>query len=225
MLPHLTHLEVFSYKYNCTDEVIEQLGLHCHNLKEIYVSRSSRVTNASVQHLLRLRKLEILVLNRTLIDYEHYSLLLSELPIQNIRFSPLYENILDDVADVKLHKISNVTGVVKDVNLVAQRCPNITHMDLHLAINSVDVSCLAALTTLRNLRIVGGDYATSNLNAVLTGIGPSLTDLTLDSMYNVNLHDIVTLSLLVISISVGLYVITITPKYIPSTPCYHISEM
>jgi hypothetical protein len=77
--------------------------------------------------------------------------------------------------------------------LVAQRCPNITHMDLDLGRNSNDLSCLAALTTLRNLRLQVGDYATSNLNAVLTGIGPSLTDLTLHLMYKVNLHDIVTL--------------------------------
>jgi hypothetical protein len=132
-------------------------------------------------------------MTHTEIDNEHYSLLLSELPIKNIQFSPSRENILDHVADGKLHKISHVTGVVKDVNLVAQRCPNITHMDLDLCRYSNDLSCLAALTTLRNLRLQKGDYATSNLNAVLTGIGPSLNDLILYSMEKVNLHDIVTL--------------------------------
>jgi hypothetical protein len=35
MLTHLTHLHVFSYKYYCTNEVIKQLGLHCHDLKKI----------------------------------------------------------------------------------------------------------------------------------------------------------------------------------------------
>jgi hypothetical protein len=93
-------------KTHITDGVIEQLGLHCHNLKEIYLSSSSRVTNASVQHLLRLRKLEILEMTHTEIDNEHYLLLLSELPIKNIRFSPPHENILHHVADGKLHKIS-----------------------------------------------------------------------------------------------------------------------
>jgi hypothetical protein len=105
-LLHLTHVEVFSYQYNCTDELIEQLGLHCHNLKEIYVSGFRKVTNASVPHLLRLRKVEILEVTHTDIDDEHYWLLLSELPIKNIRFSPPHENILGHVADGKLHKIS-----------------------------------------------------------------------------------------------------------------------
>jgi hypothetical protein len=122
MLPHLRHLQVFSYQYNCTDEVIE-LGLHCHNLKEIDLWRSSRVTNASVQHLLHLKKLEILELAETQIDNEHYWLLLSELPIKSIRFSPPHQIILDHVADVKLHKLSHVSGFVQDINLLAEKCP------------------------------------------------------------------------------------------------------
>jgi hypothetical protein len=193
MLPHLTNLEVFSYKWNCTDEVIKQLGLHCHNLKEMYLSGCSRVTKASVQHLLRLRKLEILELDGTKIDNGHYCLLLSELQIRNIRFSPPHENILHHVADRKLHKISHVTDRVEDISMLAERCPNITNMCLDLYTNSHDLSCLAALTTLSILRLERGVYAKSNLYAVLYSIGPRLTVLTLDSMDNVNLHDIVTL--------------------------------
>jgi hypothetical protein len=160
MLPHLTHLQVFSYHYNCTDEVIEKLGLHCHNLKEFYSRHSHHVTNASVRHLLRLKKLEIVDFAGTQINNNHYWLLLLELPIRSIEINPYYTNILHHVADVKLHKISHVTGVVKDISLVAERCPNITYMDLDLGTHSHDLSCLAALTTLRTLRLVAGDYAT-----------------------------------------------------------------
>jgi hypothetical protein len=193
MLPHLTHLQVFSYRKYCTDEVIEKLGLHCHNLKEFYSRHSPHVTNASVQHLLRLKKLEILDFAGTQIDNDHYWLLLSELPIRSIEIIPYYTNILDHVADVILHKISHVTGHVEDISLAAERCPNITHIDLDLGTHSQDLSFPAALTTLRILRLYGGDYATCNLNVVLTGIGPRLTEMALYWMQNVNLHDIVTL--------------------------------
>jgi hypothetical protein len=66
-------------------------------------------------------------------------------------------------------------------------------MDLDLYTNSHDLLCLEALTTLRILQIVGEHYATSNLNAVLTGIGPRLTTLTLHWMTNVDLNDILML--------------------------------
>jgi hypothetical protein len=193
MLPNLRNLQVFSYQYNCSDEVIESLAFHCQNLKQLDLYRSTWITNVSVQHLLLLKKLVILDLAETQIDNNHYSLLLSELPIKSIRFSQPHEKILDHLADVKLHNISHVSGFVEDISLLAEKCPNITHMDLDLTTNSHDLSCLAALTTLRVLRIVGGDYATSNLNAVLTGTGLTLADLTLELMVNVNLHDIVTL--------------------------------
>jgi hypothetical protein len=119
-------------------------------------------------------------------------LLLSKLPIiKNIRFNTPHINILDHVADVKLHKISHVFGYVDDVIKLPQRCPNIT--DLHLSTTSGDLSGLAALITLRTVTLAATDYATSNLNTVLTGIGPRLTKLTLDKMTNVILQDIVTL--------------------------------
>jgi hypothetical protein len=186
------HLQVFAYTSYCTDEVTEQLGLHCHHLKEIDLCGSSRVTNASVQHLLRLRKLDFLNLTGTQIDNEHYVLLLSQLPqIKNIAFSRIGENILDHVEEENLRKISHVSGHVEDVSLLAQRCRNITNLDIYEI--SGNLSDLAALPTLRTVRIEGGDYAMSNVSDVLTGTGPRLTDLTLQWMMNVNLHDIVTL--------------------------------
>jgi hypothetical protein len=58
MIYHLRHLQIFTYGGHCTDEVIEQLGLHCIHLQKVSVCHSSRVTNASAKHLLRLGKFE-----------------------------------------------------------------------------------------------------------------------------------------------------------------------
>jgi hypothetical protein len=107
MIYHLRHLQEFTYKHSCTDEVVDQLGLHCSRLKELDLYLSRGVTNASVQHLLQLRKLEFVNLDETQIDSKHYGLLLSELPIiKNIRFRKMEENILDQVAEENLHKMS-----------------------------------------------------------------------------------------------------------------------
>jgi hypothetical protein len=203
MMCHLGHLQKFTYQYSCTDEVIEQLALHCSRLKELDLYRSSCVTNCSIQHLLQLRELEFLNLNVTEIDEKHYGMLLSELPqIKDISFrTKMGEDILDHVAEKDLHKISHVRGHVRNISMLAQRCRCITNLDIQVHSTHLDLSGLATLTTLRTVRISGEHYVTHNLNAVLTGIGPRLTDLTLKDIDSVNLQDIVTLCPLLASLS------------------------
>jgi hypothetical protein len=183
--------------------VIEQLGLHCTHLKKVSLCKSRSVTNASVQHLLKLRK-EFLNLDGTLIDNGHYGLLLSELPqIKDISFNSSRKTILDPVAEKDLHTISHVRGHVPNIHMLAQRCRNITNLDIHLYRTPLDLPGLTTLTTLHTMRISGGHYVMCNPNAFLTGIGFRLTDLTLRSMESVNLQDIITLCPLLASLSLS----------------------
>jgi hypothetical protein len=202
MIRRLRHLQEFTYEFLCTDEVIEQLASHCTHLKKVSLLGSRHVTNASFQHLLQLRELQFLDLEGTLIDNEHYGLLLSKLPqIKNISFDLRGMGILDHVAEKDLHKMSHVRGDVWNISMVAQWCRNVTNLDIIVYGTPLDLSGLAALTTLRTVRFSHGNYVTRNMNAVLTGIGPRLTDLTLESVKNVNLQDIVTLCPLLASLS------------------------
>jgi hypothetical protein len=194
MICHLRHLQEFTYRYNCTDEVIEQLGLHCTHLKKVFLFGSSLVTNASVQHLLKLRKLQFLNMDETLIDDEHYGLLLTELPqIKDISFRiSSHEDILNHVAEKDLHKISHVRGTLWNLSTLTHRCRYIANFFIQVIGTPLDLSSLLALTTSRTLKIAGINV-TYNLNAVLTGIGPRLTQLSLIEFVRVNLQDIVTL--------------------------------
>jgi hypothetical protein len=104
MIYQVWHLQTFTYLYDCTDKVVEQLELHCSGLKELDLDISRGVTNASVQHLLHLGKLEFKNSDGTQIYSKHYGLLLSELPIiKNITFRKIEKNILDQV-----HRISSI---------------------------------------------------------------------------------------------------------------------
>jgi hypothetical protein len=86
---HLKHFESFQYNYRCTDEVIQQLALHCSKLWNIDVSNSRAVTDGSVQHLLKLKDLSDLDLTGTSVTDRKYRMLLSGLPtITNIKYSP-----------------------------------------------------------------------------------------------------------------------------------------
>ena len=85
---HLKHLESFQYNYRCTDQVIQQLALHCSTLRKIDVSNSRAVTDVSVQHLLKLKNLSHLDLTGTSVTERKYGLLNSGLPnITNINYS------------------------------------------------------------------------------------------------------------------------------------------
>jgi hypothetical protein len=192
MIHHLRHLQEFSHHFHCTDEVIEQLALNCSHLKEVSLYGSGGVTNAAVPHLLQLKELQFLQLNKTKISIGQYGLLLSQLPqIKNINFSREYENLFYYITVKKLDSISHVKGNVPNMNMLTQRCRNITNLNFHPL--QVDLSSLAALIALRTLNITNVDYAIYNLNAVLTSIGPRLTRVSLNWIENVNLQDIVTL--------------------------------
>jgi hypothetical protein len=55
-MKHLKKLQIFKSPTICTDEIIEQLQLHCPHLTVVDIAYSWQVTNASVQHLRKVRK-------------------------------------------------------------------------------------------------------------------------------------------------------------------------
>jgi hypothetical protein len=57
----------------------------------------------------------------------------------------------------------------------------------------IDLSAVTAWTELRTLEIVYGYCPTFNMNAILTGVGHNLTDMTLVMVSGLNLQDIITL--------------------------------
>jgi hypothetical protein len=189
---HLPNLLEFQYEYHCTDEVIEQLRLHCRYLRKVSFKNSTRVTDASVQHLMQLRELVFVHLEDTSCSLESYGSLLSELPrISNIVFWLPYSDLLRHIARERIHTISHVSGNISNINILTQKCPNITNLNMSWLIE--DMTSVTALTALRSLQIAHGDYGVNNLNAVLQSIGHRLTELCLTEVWTVNLADIVTL--------------------------------
>jgi hypothetical protein len=82
---HLRHLVSFQYNCHCTDQVLQQLALHCTKLKKLHVSHSAAMTDVSVEHLLKLENLSDVDLMWTSVSCESYLLLITQLPkIANI---------------------------------------------------------------------------------------------------------------------------------------------
>jgi hypothetical protein len=175
-MKHLKNLQIFKCPSYCSDEIIEQLQRHCPQLTVVDVADSKRVTNASVQHLRKVRKLRFLNVSGTNIDDEHYGLLLSESPnIGNVTFERSVRSLLRHFAVERLVTITRVRILGRYIS------------------SAPDVSDLTVFNALRALEFHLLDYGSSNIKTVLQGLGHRLTDLTLDACNDVDLQDIITL--------------------------------
>jgi hypothetical protein len=192
MIRHLKNLQIFKYHRYCTDRIIAQLQRHCPHLTKLDVAHSREVTNASVKPLREAKKLQVLNLEGTQIDYEHYGLLLSELPkITNIIFWLNGDLVLRHIPVKRLDTITHIKGYCQDINALTHKCPNTT--SIATCPPTRDLSGLTAFNVLRSLYIQDLDYGSSNVKAVLQGVGHRLTDLKLDHIVNVDLQDVTTL--------------------------------
>jgi hypothetical protein len=189
---HLKKLQHFQYEYHCTDDVVEQLGLHCTQLKSINLKFSRAVTNTSVQHLMKLKKLEYVYLLYTTVSYQLYGSLLSELPnISNIAMMSASCDVLDHISKEKLYTIKQYVGLVHNIDNITQKCPNLTTAEVY-ALNQ-DLTNFIELTRLVNLQIMVGISETFNLTGILIGMGSRLSDLSLFCIKNVSITNIVML--------------------------------
>ncbi|PNF15693.1 hypothetical protein B7P43_G14263 [Cryptotermes secundus] len=189
---HLRNLQHFQYEYHCTDNVVEQLGLHCTELKTINLRESRAVTDASVQHLLKLKKIEYLNLTYTTVSFQAYGSLLSDLPsITNIDIMSRIYPLFNLISKENLYTITEFKGFISDIYTLTQKCPYVTTVEVYSL--NYDLTILTTLTRLVNLKIMIGNSDSFNLNAVLSGMGERLNELRLSFVENVNIAHIVIL--------------------------------
>jgi hypothetical protein len=200
MIHHVTNLRTFKCPRYCNDEIILQLRLHCPNLTHVDFAYSREVTNTSARHLMELKKLNFLGLSATQIDVKHYGLILSHLPhITNVIYNVDGDDILAHIAAEKLDSITHIRGSFPNIHALSQKFPNTTDICLycicidHVTGKATKLTELSAFSALRALETFHLPYDTSEMSAVLLHIGSRLTDLKLNSVTGINLHEIVTL--------------------------------
>ncbi|XP_021917048.1 uncharacterized protein LOC110828546 isoform X2 [Zootermopsis nevadensis] len=187
---HLKKLMIFEYICHCSDQVVKQLGLHCHNLSRIRIAYSEGVTDLSVPYLQKLTKLSYVNISETSISTQLYQVLLTDLSgIRNIDVAENHIHILDDLVTENLKKITHYSGLIKTVTILTEKCPNVTSVRL-IRVN-LDLSNLTVLTRLVKLKIEHSDYEMCNLQAVFNGVGYRLDKLILINVENVNICDII----------------------------------
>ncbi|XP_069691019.1 uncharacterized protein [Periplaneta americana] len=181
----LTALETFHFEHGCTNLVTAKIALYCCRLKEVCLRFSKRVDDECVDDLLRLRALEILDISGTSISDEGYSKLLSGLPrIQNIVWPGCMDSVLASVTLDKIHSLQRFSGEISDPLLIANICPNITHLTLSGV--KCNLTPLKELDKLVHLSLKNCNYRDVCLSELLEAIGRHLVTLELIGISKIN---------------------------------------
>jgi hypothetical protein len=182
---HLTRLQTFTYKYHCTDQVVEQLALHCSQLRTVSLSNS-----AAVHNLLRLQKLNFVDVSKTSISCESYQALLKKFPeVANIICQHQYEGVLNNLGTEILDTVTTYRGSFRSTEILTQICPNITELILYEVYD--DHSNLASVCNLESFGLFGGNCLSSNLRMSVRDLGRSVSDLHLNRFINVDISHII----------------------------------
>jgi hypothetical protein len=179
----LRNLIVFSYAKHCTDSILRVLSDHCWQLEHLNVMFSKKVTNQSVESLKKFQNLKTLNIWGTSIN-RPYSYQLLDVLLKLEDFSSDQEFMLAGVTEHPLVLKSLRTTSFINLRDLTMSCLYLTRLTLYVV--KCDLTCLAELTTLRELTV--GTCTFSVIKTYLKLAGGQLTLLKLKEVYAVDME-------------------------------------
>ncbi|PSN49043.1 hypothetical protein C0J52_09632 [Blattella germanica] len=164
----LKNLVSFAYKGGCSDKIMYQVGNNCEKLQILDVSLSARLTDNSIQSILKLQELRKLDVSCTNLSEEGCFQLLTSL------------RNLESYACSKL----SMPWMMVDL------CPNLTQVSLSYV--TCDLSTLGQLANLKDLSLSRCNCLVTNLNGLLQIKGQDLIILQLNYVWNADINSITT---------------------------------
>ena len=162
----LKNLITFVYKGGCSDSILVQIGNNCKKLQNLDISLSEKLTDSSIQSILKLCDLKKLDISCTNLSEEGCFQLLTGLPN------------LESYACSKLSTPS----------MTVNSCPNLTQVSLSYV--TCDLSTLGQLKNLRDLSLGHCNCLVTNLSGLLQIKGSDLFTLQLSSAWNADINSI-----------------------------------
>ena len=190
---NIMNLIHFEFKEACEDDLIEELSKHCPNLKKLVVKSSTKVTDSSVEFLLKMKNLSELNVSSTSITTGGYrSILEGSKGILNICWHlPDIETVLADInGDTLMNKEVFCGYLTSFVNLV-EKCPNIKKVFLYNAM-ATNLAPSSNLNNLEVLDIKNLMFLLSSTDTALQNIGKNLKTLKLKNVENLDFRILVT---------------------------------
>ncbi|XP_049774982.1 uncharacterized protein LOC126162482 isoform X1 [Schistocerca cancellata] len=188
--------------FDCTDHIISIVANNCSRLRILDVTSSRSVTDRSIPSLLNCQDLRQLLLYRTSVSIEGYAELLVGLKnlrdlgrcdefgtiLEHLRFSSTYSHPLG------LHIFQSRDVTTYHLNLLIEMCPCVRHVSIYHDERISDLTVLAALNDLRELKLMSCDFYTDHVKLLLEVKGQNLTWLHLEHVEEIDLNALIYIS-------------------------------
>lgn len=189
--------------FDCTDNIIAALAQHCKKLQKIDVTASRSVTDRSIAPLLMCQYLKEIKLFRTSVTVAGYAdLFLEHLYIEDIGRCDEFGYVLHSLhrhqgnADIsfRIKTFESRNFSMEHVDLLVDMCPNITSLCLLRDEKIDNLTALAALNHLRELKLLSCDFYTHGIQTLLEIKGPALLSLHLEHVDEIDLSALMDIS-------------------------------
>ncbi|XP_063229835.1 uncharacterized protein LOC134534980 [Bacillus rossius redtenbacheri] len=180
--------------FDCTDHILTVVSQNCSRLQSLDVTASRSVTDRSVNALLACRQLSELYINRTSVSVEGYAVLLTglrrledlgrcdELGVVLERIKLFFRS--SSPLGLRMFESRDVTS--RHLHLLVEMCPYVTHVSLYHDEQVSDLTILASLENLSELKLSACDFFTDKVDVLLERKGHDITCLHLEHVEEID---------------------------------------
>ncbi|XP_053989256.1 uncharacterized protein LOC128881887 [Hylaeus volcanicus] len=199
----MPNLVCFILHFRCTDNIISALAKNCKKLQELDVYNSKLVTESSVGPLLSCKHLRHVKLHMTSMTVPGYAnLLLEHLKIEDIgrcnKFGDVlkhtYQEDVDDRSSFHIRTLETRNISMEHLYLLIDLCPYITRLCLEYCEDIDDLSILATLDYLKELKLAYCDFYTHGIKTLLEIKGCAIRSLHLQYVRRIDFDALISIS-------------------------------
>lgn len=199
----MPNLQCFILCFDCTDNIIAALAQNCKKLQTLDVTASRSVTDRSVDPLLSCKNLKRIKLCRTSMTLSGYAnLFLEHLNIEDIgrcdEFGYVLELIQQNEIDAKItfhiRTFESRNFEKEHLYLLVDMCPYITSLCLLRDERIVDLTILATLDYLKELKLLSCDFYAHGIKTLLEIKGRTIVNLHLEHIDEIDLNALIDIS-------------------------------
>lgn len=192
----MSNLHTLCLCFDCNDCIIQVLGENCPKLRNLDVTSSRSVTDRSIPALLKCKNLVELQLNRTSVSVYGYAQLLLGLPnLQDLGRCDEFGNVLKYLSEkhasaspFRIRKFQSRDVTTEHLKLLITMCPLVHNVSLFHDEEVSDITVLALLDNLSELKLLSCNFYTDCIKQLLEIKGCNITSLHLEHVEEVDLN-------------------------------------
>ncbi|XP_029053554.2 uncharacterized protein LOC114881080 [Osmia bicornis bicornis] len=199
----MPNLMCFILCFDCTDNIITALAQNCKKLQTLDATASRSVTERSVDSLLSCKNLKQIKLRRTSMTIPGYAnLFLEHLNIEDIGrcdefgyvLELIHQNKINTKSTFRIRTFESRNFDMEHLYLLVDMCPYITSLCILRDERIVDLTILATLDHLKELKLLSCDFYAHGIKTLLEIKGRTIMNLHLEHIDEIDLNALMDIS-------------------------------